>query len=79
LILLILKRSFQICVYFLPKIIWVLKSRTARWVGLVASMGERSIHALWVIEVILRRIFKKYDKKRLVGFFSLRTGLGCVL
>jgi len=57
----------------------VLKSRTARWVGLVASMGERSIHALWVIEVILRRIFKKYDKKRLVGFFSLRTGLGCVL
>jgi hypothetical protein len=26
--------------YFSPKIIWVIKSRRMRWVGLVARMGE---------------------------------------
>jgi hypothetical protein len=36
-------------VYFLPKITWVIKSRTTRWEGPVASMGERGIQALWVI------------------------------
>lgn len=48
--------------------------------GLVASMGGNGYAGLVGNKsVILKPIFKKYDKRGLAGFFCLRTGLSGVL
>jgi len=75
-----------------PNVIWIMKSKRMRWVGQAAYMVDRrSVYRVWWGElmerdyledmgvdgnIILKRIFKKWNGETWTGLLWLRIGTG---